>query len=234
MEGLRCLLDSICLRRTKKLLHLPEEKYESREVDFSVAERELYNTTEREMVEAIKQQANQPKNEKRYFSIFQLWLRLRRLCNHGTFQKPFSAPAEAVEFDPEEALALLRQREDAKCIYCGAEVSGLYVMEEERGGHFTTCGYLICSYCVPRYKKALRKDKSVQGFWCSLCRQPVARSCLLTEKMMAKHSVDMNVPTENYFQTDGISSKVSALVTDIEQNGTETKGYAKDCYYTTT
>jgi SWI/SNF-related matrix-associated actin-dependent regulator of chromatin subfamily A3 len=233
-EGLRCLLDSVCLRRTKKLLRLPEEKYEFREVEFSAAERELYNTTAREIVEAIKQQVNQPKNTKTYFGIFQLWLRLRRICNHGSFQKPFSiAPAEIVQFDPEEALALLRQREDAKCTYCSAEVYQLHSMEEDGDGHFTICGYLICARCIPRYRKALRKDKDKKSFSCSLCRQHVTRSCLLTEKMMAEHSVGMKIPAEKYFQADGISSKVSTLVADIEQNGNDKKGYVKISQSTT-
>jgi SWI/SNF-related matrix-associated actin-dependent regulator of chromatin subfamily A3 len=226
-EGLRCLLDSVCLRRTKKLLRLPEEKYETREVEFSAAERELYNTTAREMVDAINQQVNQPKNTKRYFGIFQLWLRLRRLCNHGTFQKPFSIASEAVQFDPEEALALLRQREDAKCTYCSTEVHELQTMEEDGDGHFTTCGYLICARCLPRYRKALRKDRGRKSLNCPLCRQHVTKSCLLTERMMAEHSVGMKVPPEMYFQPNGVSAKVSTLITDIEQNSTDTKGYAE-------
>ena len=38
-EGLRSLLDSVCLRRTRKLLHLLQETYERREVEFSSSER---------------------------------------------------------------------------------------------------------------------------------------------------------------------------------------------------
>lgn len=231
-DALRCLLDSICLRRTKKLLHLPEDRYECRNVDFSATERVLYSTTQREMVKAVKEQDNQPKNAKRYFSIFQLWLKLRRLCNHGTFQKPFSlAPGETIQFDPEEALALLRQREDAKCRYCSVEVAGLHGIDEGGNGHFTVCGYLVCSECVPRYKKALRKNEAGTGFQCSLCLQNVSRSCLLTGKMVTKNSTNRTVSGEDYFEADGICSKVSALVADIEQNSTETKGYIKACRF---
>jgi SWI/SNF-related matrix-associated actin-dependent regulator of chromatin subfamily A3 len=231
-EALRCLLDSVCLRRTKKLLNLPDDNYECREVEFSASERILYTTTEREMVKVVKEQVHQPRSVKRDFGIFQLWLRLRRICNHGTFQKPFSlAPGDAVQFDAEKALALQRQREDAKCIYCSAEVSGLHGEMDERIGHSTACGNLMCSECVPRYMTDLRKNEAGRGFQCPLCLQNVLRSCLLPKKRTEKDSTGRNITTGDYFQADGFSSKVSALASDIEQNSTGRKGYVEVCHF---
>jgi SWI/SNF-related matrix-associated actin-dependent regulator of chromatin subfamily A3 len=89
-ESLRLLLDSICLRRSKNLLDLPDINVEDRVLEFSEAEREQYLSAELAMSKAIKHQVNLESTKKRYFGIFQLEMRLRRLCNHGTFQRPFS------------------------------------------------------------------------------------------------------------------------------------------------
>lgn len=222
-EALRCLLDSICLRRTKKLLDLPEDKIECREVEFSAAEQELYSTTERDMISVVKQQDNNARDTKGYFGMFQVWLRLRRLCNHGTFQKPFSLiSAETSDLEFEDALALTLQKGGGKCTYCNTGITALHSTGADCRDYFTVCGYLICSRCVPRYNSALRKDESKAGYICSLCLENVTRSCLFNK--IGKDTINGKAPSEDYFQADGVSSKVCALVADIEQNGTETKG----------
>lgn len=102
VQNLRVLLDSICLRRTKKLLNLPRVVKDDRYVNFSPSERSFYIKTQADMIAAIKQHDSRERNSKNYFGVFQLQLQLRRLCNHGTFQKAFScseASNEDMKFD---------------------------------------------------------------------------------------------------------------------------------------
>ena len=123
IRALRLLLDSICLRRTKILLHLPDLKDEYRLLKFSDEERDLYDAAEAEMSQTIKRQEMIEKSKRRYFGIFQLQLRLRRICDLGTFESRYSRTTESDDFDPDETLATLRERTNAECIYCGLKVS---------------------------------------------------------------------------------------------------------------
>ncbi|TGO44700.1 hypothetical protein BCON_0473g00070 [Botryotinia convoluta] len=124
--NLRTLLDSICLRRTKKLLYLPSVVEVYRPVYFSFEEKSLYDSTRREEIQAVKQQDSQGRNKKGYFGIFQLQLQLRRLCNHGTFLKRCSSISQTdTQFDPEQALGLLQEQKESRCHYCNVEIEGL-------------------------------------------------------------------------------------------------------------
>lgn len=111
VERLRLLLDSICLRRTKDLLHLPEVIPEIRFLAFSTAEKKQYIDTRDKFIQTMKhhRQQSQPKS---YLGVFQLQLQLRRLCNHGTFQK---ASFRMEEFDPDQALSFLKSHRKANC-----------------------------------------------------------------------------------------------------------------------
>lgn len=149
LENLRILLDSVCLRRTKKLLELPGINVIDRPLELSETEKVQYDATQSEMVKAVKLQDSQARNTKGYFGIFQLQLQLRRLCNHGTFQRPFSHTSEEdISFD-QEAFAHLHKTGKAKCTSFQVSITGLNGIEEQCGGSFTVCGHLPCSNCVP-------------------------------------------------------------------------------------
>src|SRR5436190_15027636 len=138
VENLQHLLDSVCLRRTKQLLNLPEVIPENRLLTFSARESKQYIHTRDKLIKMINQRTLQPQN-KGYPGIFQLQLQLRRLCNHGTFQK---LSLGVGEFDPEQAIAYLEKQKQARCEVCGINVTGIHGIEEQRSGSFTTCGHL--------------------------------------------------------------------------------------------
>jgi SWI/SNF-related matrix-associated actin-dependent regulator of chromatin subfamily A3 len=224
LENIRLLLDSICLRRTKKLLNLPDTVDCEQLVEFSTPERLQYNETQEEMLNAIKQQDCHARNVKGYFGVFQLQLQLRRLCNHGTFQKPTGQAAGDILFDPEEALALLQKKADAKCTYYSIEVTGVNAIEEQISGRFTVCGHLLCSECLPRYEKSVRNEKG--GLQCSLCLRKLPADYLATNED-GSHVLEGNsTSTEPYFRHIGLSSKISSLTSDIQTLHTEGKRYA--------
>jgi hypothetical protein len=173
-------------------------------------------------VKLINQNKLEPQN-KGYLGVFQLQLQLRRLCNHGTFQKPSLG---VKEFDPDQAIEHLKKQNLAKCERCGTHVTGIHNIEEQRSGNFTSCGHLLCSTCVSKMKEALQKIDDRDGcFSCSLCSETIFGEYLMTEEAssQASKSGSKHLSAWQYFDKDGCSTKVSAVVADIEQQKTEGK-----------
>ncbi|KAH8800403.1 SNF2 family N-terminal domain-containing protein [Xylogone sp. PMI_703] len=229
IENLRKLLDSVCLRRTKELLGLPEIILESQLLSFSISEKKRYIDTRDKLISLINQNSLQPQN-RGYLGVFQLQLQLRRLCNHGTFQKP-SLGSE--EFDPDQAMSLLRKHKRAKCDSCGIKITGIHGIEEQKNGSFTVCGHLLCSSCIPKMKQALRKvDGENSHPQCSLCSETIFAEYIMTEEASSASSarVGRHLSAWQYFDKDGCSTKVSAVVTDIEQNKTDSKSIVFSCW----
>ena len=85
---LHALLRTICLRRTEKLLNLPKPIFKQTTVTMSTGERSIYSDVikacAREIEEVVSTRANK-KRIKKYNVLFKGMMRLRRLCNHGTF-----------------------------------------------------------------------------------------------------------------------------------------------------
>lgn len=222
LNNIRLLLDSICLRRTNKLLNLPDISDEDRYIEFSALEKSLYSNTQAEMIKAVKQHDSHDRNTKGYFGIFQLQLQLRRLCNHGTFQKSFSQiSGDETPFDPEEALALLKGRGEGKCVYCNIVVTGLKDIEDKVSGKFTFCGHLLCSGCLPRFEKGLNTGESTLR--CPLCLRNISRDFLASEENISEGAGSNPKTALRYFEERGVSSKLSSLVRDLKQNTTEGK-----------
>jgi SNF2 family DNA or RNA helicase len=223
VDNLRQLLDSVCLRRTKELLNLPKAIFESRLLDFSPREKRQYVETRDKLVRMINQNRLQPQN-KGCLGVFQLQLQLRRLCNHGTFQK---SSVGVEDFDPEQAIAHLRKLKQARCEVCNGHVTGIHGIEEQRSGSFTMCGHLLCSKCIPKMKGALQKINGRDGcLKCSLCPETIFGEYLVTEEASSKPSRSVNNKTLSawqYFDKDGCSTKISAVVAEIEQHKAEGK-----------
>lgn len=214
--NLRTLLDSICLRRSQSLLDLPDLEVKDRVLDLTAAEREQYKTNELEMSRAIKEQANFENPTKGFFGIFQMEMRLRRLCNHGTYQKPFSTNLDDLRRASRSDLMASQSNKNAQCDSCGCSVTPEMLGDDLLSSHFTICGHFLCSKCVPdfEYKLAISKDET--GLQCPLCHTR------LTEDNYFQSD---NTVQADYFNKDGESTKILALIDDIERNMTKGKGY---------
>lgn len=222
VENIRNLLDSICLRRTKKLLNLPETTYEDRRVDFSPAERAYYVSTQTEMIATIKKNDSQGRKTKDFFGMFQLHLQLRRICNHGTYHKAISSAQEDFQFEPGQAFELLKKQRLAKCEYCKAKIIGLEDLEDEdQVGKFSTCGHLFCLKCYPRYNASL---KAVSGakVQCPICARKIPSASSILNADPEPKSIGGNTPRLQ-FAEGGISSKVATLMQDIKNKSGEGK-----------
>jgi SNF2 family DNA or RNA helicase len=215
-ENLRLLLESSCLRRTKKLLNLPDFITEDHILDFSDAEKLMYSATQIQMIEAIRRHDIQAKDSEDYVGIFHLQLQLRRLCNHGTYQKALPKHLEdEISFDPEAALTLLQSQRQAKCICCDLAVVDLD-SGSKTSGTFTVCGHLLCMDCVPRCEVKLSKAGE-DKLRCSICAKSFKGLYIASKTTAVEYSCN-TVSSTSYFEQSGISSKVNTLVHDIKEN----------------
>ncbi|KAF5875192.1 putative snf2 family dna-dependent atpase protein [Botrytis fragariae] len=229
--NLRTLLDSICLRRTKKLLNLPSVVEVHRPVYFSFEEKSLYDLTQREEIQAVKQQDSQGRNKKGYFGIFQLQLQLRRICNHGTFLKRCSSISQTdTQFDPEQALGLLQEKKESRCHDCNVEIEGLGSSVIHRG-RFTTCGHLLCFDCVSRYRNSLIPDKDDFHSRCSICSQILINNVCFADEVGSTRKA-YSLTTSSRFESTGIASKMKELLKDITRNQTRGKSIIFSCWTT--
>ncbi|KAJ5725810.1 uncharacterized protein N7483_007167 [Penicillium malachiteum] len=108
VQRLTTLLNAICLRRTIERVELPGKKQETPIVEFSSEERAQYERKSSTMQRFIQQQAGEY-NEERVFGIFQVYLQLRSLCNHGAYQRELAwVPRDLLDEEAEPVRSISR------------------------------------------------------------------------------------------------------------------------------
>ena len=85
--GLKALLHTVCLRRSESLLDLPTPQAEEIRIALPPEERFLYNDVLRRCAIEIDDALSSGVKIKSYSYLFTAIMRLRRLCNHGTYGK---------------------------------------------------------------------------------------------------------------------------------------------------
>jgi len=139
---LKALLRTICLRRSESLLKLPEPRVKRTTVVLCSEERAIYNEILKkcaiDMDEAISSQVR----IKRYSVLFTAIMKLRRLCNHGTFGNTMANGDVA-------SIADSRQDTEHDCEICG--VSSENSLELAEMGNF-------CPQCGESLSPILRRS----------------------------------------------------------------------------
>ena len=214
------------------LLDLPTLYDQDRLLDLSSGERDLYEGIESNIARAIHQEVMVEKSRKSYLGIFQLQLQLRRICNHGTLLRACTGISRDVPFDPEEAIAVLQDTTDAACAYCGFK-SANTPAAKNRNEYLTTCGHLLCSECVATFEEALSTSaisaqvESIR-LQCPLCPKKLTKDYLLQSKSSRSKKEDRVPENDSHsanFDSNGFSTKISAMIEDIKENKTKGKGY---------
>ncbi|RYP40561.1 hypothetical protein DL767_001561 [Monosporascus sp. MG133] len=102
--NLRALMRSVCLRRGDSYLKLDAPQYEEVTVELQPDERKLYNDVLQRCIRDIDKAVSTDASIKKYSILFTAILKLRRLCNHGTFFPLAQTSGLALgPLDPEEA-----------------------------------------------------------------------------------------------------------------------------------
>ena len=159
-ERLQILLDSICLRRTKKernsngeaLVNLPEKHLIMREVELNQEERNCYNiyrSKARDIISRFKRKGELMKN---YAHVFALMTRLRQICCHrelitginwnealhenkDLLEQISQTPQQLIE----DIKALIRSGVSPECCFC---------LSEPQLPVITPCAHIFCRDCL--------------------------------------------------------------------------------------
>lgn len=225
------LYDSLCLRRTKDLLTLPGVKEHIRQLEFSPEERLHYQGTMNILDRSIRERVGQydPKGK---FGQFQARLQLRILCNHGTYQKPFSWKRSSLK-DANEALTVdLGMDIEVRCGGCEQLRPLIGPINTSSKGE---CGHFLCSSCEEDYENFWGPLGSTQCLLClvkgrtgpvELAKAPVSNPNHQNHMGPAgvQWSQQDTLPSKDeYFNAEGYSVKMKALVEDVQKDLEEMK-----------
>ncbi|PMD28760.1 hypothetical protein L207DRAFT_505056 [Hyaloscypha variabilis F] len=220
------LLDCLCLRRSQELLHLPRitEKYEY--ITLSDEEREQYDETLVAMANLIRDKVNRNPERRDPFGIFQAQLQLRLLCNHGTFQKPFTKRSKRNrKAEREDFLYSLGRNAEITCSVCGIPIPVFDVIGGSKS-YSHPCGHKLCQECVLQN----HDDEFLSKEWakpCPLCNSKVGKE---TGSEIEGLSPGAENNDDAYFNKTGVSSKIDALLKDLKQNPMDTKSIIFSCW----
>ena len=151
-KNLRLLLGSICLRRTRELLGLPDPKPQLRQLEFSPSERHEYEEIHQQCRRKIDMAVSGHGKGKLNSTVLESLLKLRLFCNNGTPRRDTGTVSPGNGMDPDEVLSYLQQSNEADCSYCFRPVYSISDARDTDGGLLVPgCLHLVCRSCIPQY-----------------------------------------------------------------------------------
>jgi len=221
-ENLTLLLESLCLRRSRDLLKLPEPQERTQVIRFSLEEREQYERTKKMMNRTLRHKVGES-YEKSIFGMFQVQLQLRILCNHGTYQQPFSWAKRSLLNEREDALCALGGEREFNCSLCRQSLP-MFGTNDLYQRYPGSCAHIICRECLGPNQHvndvAIGMEKK-----CPLCVASGVYSSIDQSEGANEERGD------SYLRHHGYSSKIIALVSDIKENIGQTKRYVISLSY---
>ncbi|KAI0193260.1 SNF2 family N-terminal domain-containing protein [Xylaria flabelliformis] len=222
-DRLVLLYDSLCLRRNKDILHLPGTENHEVALHFSPEEKKQYDSTSKALQRSMSEKVGQY-DKHREFGLFQCQLQLRILCNHGTYQKPFSWKRMALQLD--ESLAVgLGTGFESRCDGCEQLRPALVLTTN-------VCGHFWCTSCLEDLESMLGPENSNL---CLRCHYKDAAKCLRTDTMPVRNNVHKQhhrdaLTRSLYFKDVGFSTKMNRLVQDVKDGMEEMKSIVFSCW----
>ncbi|KAH8687414.1 SNF2 family N-terminal domain-containing protein [Tricladium varicosporioides] len=217
---LRLLLRSLCLRRTNKILQLSEPITRLYQLNLTGAEDAAYASIGETYRQEIDRAVSGRKTAEAYNGILQALLRLRLLCNHGTYEQLPQKIGSVLPSDPEEALEFLQQSDGASCAYCSCDVTVVGKPNDPQSAQLTVCSHLLCSECLPQYESDLKETIIGKKAQCPLCDNMIVGNFIaMNEKMGPKNAPVWATPPGSltpFGLNGGYSTKLSTLLQDVE------------------
>ncbi|KAL3466537.1 SNF2 family N-terminal domain-containing protein [Aspergillus heterothallicus] len=206
IKHLTTLLEAICLRRTISNVNLPTPLQEIRTVKLTPREREQYTLTYADMHRLLAQQAGEYKEKASTFGTFQIWLQLRSFCNHGTFQPRFGWAKRNLVADEMDSVRSLTRDSWDRCLTCREPLP--ITARDPRARYMGDCKHVLCENCS---RGGDVRESGVDG----------RTQCPVCESL--GRSSEGEETRDNYLLREGYSSKMQALVTDVQRNLENTK-----------
>jgi SNF2 family DNA or RNA helicase len=202
-KNLRTLLESICLRRTKELLNLPEPVPQTQRLAFTPLEHAEYNKLLQNCRIDIDRAVSGHRRGTINSTFLESLLKLRLYCNNGSV---------AGTLDDDETLALLQQQDRNLCAYCYAIVRSIDSSTDTDGGILlSSCSHLVCRSCLPTHRTQKAK--------CPLCATETANNATaVTTHPGEQNLLSGPVDTSAIGQTRQYPSKLVKLLSDLDVN----------------
>ena len=223
-QNLRLLLRSMCLRRTRVLLDLPNAEDQTISLSLSTEERHLYSQIIEDTKRKIDDDISSRSIPKAYNGILQAILRLRLLCNNGT-QELSDAKSEAQDSWTEDGYV---DGDKSACPFCSCEVMVSDGWNDlSPGSSPRNLPHSLCSACLSPNDigktRSQKKPKKQRPTSSRLVRQIDATDGSSPQP----HCIDRAPSTSLRSQLlpNGKSSKLSALVSNIQGHRQGNKRY---------
>ncbi|KAH7090598.1 DNA repair protein rad5 [Paraphoma chrysanthemicola] len=214
-QNLRRLLEVICLRRTKTILHLPEPVTDIRALHLSREELTQYLDFGERCRYEIDLAVSGHSMKKANQHVIQAILGMRLFCNDGQAALAKRLAVTTLPSDPEEALSYLQTSSKSGCIKCDTDVTTMYQDDDPNTGKLTICQHLICGECLPTYEAELKSSEENERAQCPECGLRGERSTFIRPATVAQRQemrIDGKYPTKLY-----------ALLGDIRAQSTDDK-----------
>lgn len=229
IDRLVMLYDSLVLRRTKEILTLPGQDVRTRDLELSAEEAQQYKRTFNILNRRIRQIPGGDEAEDK-FGLFQAHLQLRILCNHGTWQKLFSWKKRDLMEEQDEWVSKVGLDDEATCAGCKQPrpILGSSRMHKQ---FVEKCSHILCAECL--------EDCGGESIIsCPLCQR--FRKNDVADELSSPHESDSDEDTlmadaeysasadprkrnDAYFNFQGHSTKMEALVNDVKNDLETTK-----------
>ncbi|KAF5570891.1 helicase-like transcription factor [Fusarium phyllophilum] len=232
-DRLVLLLEALCLRRTREVLNLPKTRQFVRHLEFSPQERDQYEKTNAVIVRNMQHRMGEVKKSSQ-FGMFQRWLQLRIVCNHGTYQKLFSWHRRSLLEEREAIVGAAGQYGEISCVGC-EEPMPILGCDLTKRMFDDECSHILCSKCIEESSTSLPETRNR----CPICvrwyKEPsiprdegtLGHNERPRKRRKATLSIDDH---ESYFNEHGISTKIRALVEDVQKDLWTTKSIIFSCW----
>lgn len=152
-SSLRMLLGTICLRRTRELLNLPEPVPQIRKLCLTPSEQAEYEDMVLDCRKAIDMAVSGHRKSRLNSTMLESLLKLRLFCNNGNSNRNLQIGPTGLPTDADEALSYLQQNDQATCIYCTGPIYSINNARGTDGGTWIlTCSHLVCRGCLPQHR----------------------------------------------------------------------------------
>lgn len=203
---LRQVLSPICLRRTKALLDLPEPERIDHIVEFSDAEKERYGALLQQSRLLLDASVSGKATDRPKHTILQAILQLRIFCNLGTFMPHVQDMSDETYLDPDEALTLLQEEDQAVCAVCFAGVTVINQASDLDSAVLGTCSHILCVVCQAA---ATMAPVGSGPYQCLVCEQTVTQKVHGDEQRRPINGADLAKPR---------SAKLEQLIDDLKSS----------------
>ncbi|KAL7911753.1 SNF2 family N-terminal domain-containing protein [Trichoderma velutinum] len=232
-DRLILLFQAFCLRRTKEIIELPQLRKTVRKLSFSEEERQQYENTKQILLRMIRHRVGEVEQGSK-FGIFQVNLQMRLLCNHGTYQQPFSWHRRSYRDEREAIVSALGQSSEITCAGCQMPMP---ILGSSRINHsfYEQCAHVLCSQCI---EQSNTPNDGGQGQHCPVCVRWLRHAMVERGAVIDEDSVPSDPPKnkvgddDDYFDfnKEGYSTKMKALIEDVRRDMWTSKSIIFSCW----